>query len=66
MTDRQSGTWLKIRSHVEARIEVLRSQLERDSGEEATQKIRGRIAELRDLVKAVEPPQVEVREDARY
>lgn len=60
--DRQSATWQRIRSHIEARIEALRGQLERDVEAEATSHIRGRIAELRGLLEAVEPRRVELKE----
>lgn len=51
----------KTVAHFKERLEELRSSLERDITEEASAKIRGRIQEIRDFLRAVEPQSLEIR-----
>lgn len=54
--DRDSVTWRMLKRHIEHRIEAQRAKLEGNIEDWQTQRIRGSIRELRDLLKAVEPP----------
>lgn len=51
----------KTVAHFKERLEELRSSLERDITEEASAKIRGRIQEIRDFLRAVEPQNLDIR-----
>lgn len=46
--------WLRLRTHLTARIEALRTNLESADTLEKMKKTQGRIAELRELIEAVE------------
>lgn len=48
--DLNTATWRRLRGHLEARREELRVQLEKDSSPETTAKVRGRIAEIKELL----------------
>ena len=58
-SDRQSATWLKLKACIESRIVTHQRAIERDRPEVDTAKIRGRLAELRWLLEAAEPTNVE-------
>jgi hypothetical protein len=45
-----SAVWKKLRFRYEARLEMLRKQLEGDKTPEQTTKLRGRIAEINALL----------------
>lgn len=47
--DIESGTWKKIKAHLEKRLQETREKNDGDKNEEATAKLRGRIAELKYL-----------------
>jgi len=53
-SDRQSGLWLKLVKHMEARMTVLRAQNDGDHDERKTALLRGRIAELKGLIALAE------------
>lgn len=53
--ERQSALWLKLRAHLEDRLEALRFQNDGDRTPEETAKIRGRIAEVKNML-ALDPP----------
>ena len=48
--DKVSPTWLRIKKHLQARVEALRNELEQDLPEERTAKVRGRLAEVKSLL----------------
>ena len=49
--EKYSPLWVKIKTdYVEKRIALLSRQLENDLGNKKTTRLRGRIAELRDLL----------------
>jgi hypothetical protein len=45
--DLQSPTWMKLKKHLELKLEALRKTNDGDLDEEKTAKLRGRIAEVR-------------------
>jgi hypothetical protein len=47
--------WGLVRKYINARIELLRSQLEADIGPTETARLRGAVAELRQMIAEVEP-----------
>lgn len=49
-TDRQAAVWLKLKKHMQDRLAVLRQQNDGDRDFDETQKLRGRIAELKRLL----------------
>lgn len=53
--DTNSDTWRAIRLHVDARLARLRQQNEGDLDPEKTAKLRGRIAELKELLTLAQP-----------
>lgn len=53
--ERSTSAWLRVKEHIEKRIETLRKQNDSDKPDLATAKLRGRIAELKELLAAVEP-----------
>ena len=55
--DTTHPVWLALKRQTLARIEELRLQLEKPQGPDETNQIRGRIAELRKMLRDVEPPQ---------
>lgn len=59
--DSHSVTWLCIKSHVETRMEEIRSRLESNLGFEETQQLRARLVELKGItgLATVEVPLVE-------
>jgi hypothetical protein len=50
-TDRDSPLWKKIEAHITTRRDDLRRQNDKSRSPEATEKLRGRIAELNDFLK---------------
>lgn len=50
-SDRESQTWARLKRHIEERIETLRVENEADLDPSATAKTRGRIAELKSLLR---------------
>lgn len=48
--ERQTAVWLKIKSHLDARLIELRTANDRDTNEIDTAKVRGRIAEVKALL----------------
>ena len=49
-SDQISPTWMKLKLHIEKRIEQLRKENDGDRTELETSKLRGRIAELKALL----------------
>jgi hypothetical protein len=45
-----SGLWVKMRMHLQARLELLRRQNDNTQSEAETADLRGRIAELKRLI----------------
>lgn len=54
LRDRNSETWLKVRTAIEARIEQYRRQNDNDLAPDKTAILRGRIQELKNLLAAGE------------
>jgi len=58
--DVHSSLWTKIRSELESRLETLRKENDGSLSHDETQKLRGRIAEVKTILSwAVTPPVVE-------
>lgn len=55
LIEKDSPTWRHLRRHIETRIATLQKQLEAPLDGVETAMIRGRIAELRALLREVEP-----------
>ncbi|MEK9796293.1 MAG: hypothetical protein VW713_06045 [Alphaproteobacteria bacterium] len=55
-SDKTSPTWLRIKKHLQARVEALRNELEQDLPEDRTAKVRGRLAEVRALLSVEKDP----------
>jgi len=55
-SDLQSPTWLKIKKHVEERVESHRSSNDGRLSESDTAHLRGRIAEAKYLLALADPP----------
>ena len=49
-SDKVSPTWLRLKKHLQGRLEALRNELEQDLPEEKTAKVRGRLAEVKSLL----------------
>ena len=47
--DRQSATWLRLKRHLEERLQKLRVKNDRDLDERVTARLRGAIEELKHL-----------------
>ena len=57
--EKVSPLWIKIKEHVEQRIKDHRASNDKTQPVEATEKLRGRIEELKDLLKLEkERPQI--------
>lgn len=48
--DKQTELWEKLRTHLNERLALLRSQNDNDTSADATAKQRGRIAEIKSLL----------------
>lgn len=48
--ERASEVWIRLEKHLTERLEALRLQNDADQPEEATAKLRGRIAEIKALL----------------
>lgn len=48
--DRTSPTWLRVKEQLEERLAELRAQNDKTATEAQTEKLRGRIAEVKDLI----------------
>lgn len=48
--DRSSGGWQQLMVHLTERLQDLRQQNDADQSEESTEKLRGRIAEVKRLL----------------
>lgn len=46
----QSAVWIKLRDHMEQRLAMLRCQNDGDLSPEQTIKLRGRVAQLKELL----------------
>lgn len=46
----QSAVWIKLREHMEQKLAALRSQNDGDLSHEQTIKLRGRVAQLKELL----------------
>jgi hypothetical protein len=53
--DRSAPEWQSLKEHFTGRLNVLRNQLEAPNTPEGTADLRGRIAEIREFMRAVEP-----------
>lgn len=58
-SDKQSPTWRKIRTHVKDLLVLRRGELELNKTPEETERLRGRIAELKGLLKIEEDQVIE-------
>ena len=59
--EKRSGAWLKIKDHIEKRIQKLREGNDDPVPIEATNIQRGRILELRELLSAIDPKEIKRR-----
>lgn len=57
-SERFSTLWIKLEQYATARIDTARSQLEGSLALDETNRVRGRIIELRELLKLGNPPQI--------
>lgn len=48
--DPHSATWLRIKEHVETRMNDIRTRLESNLGFEETQQLRARLSELKGVL----------------
>lgn len=64
--DVQSACWQTLKKHIEQKIEKYRDANDRDQTPEKTAKLRGRIAELKSLLIAVEPKQYEFEPPEKF
>jgi hypothetical protein len=55
-TELQSSSWIKIKTYLNIRVEDLRKKNDGDFNEIDTSRMRGRIAEIKNMLAAVEPP----------
>ena len=53
--DRGSGLWVKLEQHLHERLVALQGQLEGDKEPDETNRLRGRIREIKGLLKEGEP-----------
>ena len=49
-SDRQSAVWQKLKPYLDAQLEALRRKNDADLAPEKTQRLRGRIAAVKDLL----------------
>ncbi len=54
-SDLNSDTWKRVVEHVDARRAELRGQLEQDVDHDVSTKLRGRLAELNQLLALAKP-----------
>lgn len=59
--DTTHPVWLALKRQIQGRIEELRLQLEKPASPDETNATRGRIAELRKMLRDVEPPEKDHR-----
>lgn len=58
--EKNSALWHRLKEHIEARIDKHRATNDKTQTPEATEKLRGRIAELKDLLNIEKDrPQIE-------
>lgn len=55
-SDLQSPTWLRIEKYLNDRLATLRKENDQDLDERKTAKVRGRIEEVKKLLKLKESP----------
>lgn len=55
-SERMSTLWIKIREHLNDRLEKARSQLEGNLPIDETNRVRGRIVEIKELLRVGNPP----------
>jgi hypothetical protein len=48
--DKASSAWVRIKQHLEARLVTLRTQNDKTMPEAETENLRGRIAEVKELL----------------
>lgn len=48
--DRSSAVWKKIKAHLESHLDVLRKQNDTSKTRDETEKLRGRIAEVKHML----------------
>lgn len=53
--EKQSAVWVKLRDHMNERLESLRCQNDGDLTPEQTIKLRGRVAQLKELLAIGKP-----------
>lgn len=60
LNDRSGAVWKKIKDHLEARLAKLRERNDKAMPDEATRMLRGRIAEVKDLLSlGTDKPRIE-------
>jgi len=55
-TEREGEIWRKLRKHLQARVQQLRAQNDISTSDERTEKLRGRIAEAKDILRLGDEP----------
>lgn len=58
--ERKSSAWVKIRDYYQRRLDVMRGRNDGDLVIEETAKLRGRIAEIKNLLALDRAPEFEV------
>ena len=61
--ERKSSAWNTIKAHINERLARLDIENRKDNTDRETCKIRGAIYELEQLLKAVEPSEIEFNEE---
>lgn len=54
--EKQTALWVKIKAHLESRLEICRKQNDGDADAVQTAKMRGRILELKSFLALENPP----------
>ena len=62
--ERHSAVWLKLQAHMEYRLASLRSQNDGDLTMDETIKLRGRVAQLKELLALGQPGPAQAEADA--
>lgn len=61
--DQQSATWKKLEKYLQDRLETLRAENDRTRGAKETEKLRGKIAAVKELLALGKPRRAMVTGD---
>ncbi len=61
-TERNSAPWQKVKAELESRLDLFRRKNDSNLDAEQTAKLRGRIAEIKNLLALGEPPPPEAND----